>query len=211
VILELGQQKKQINLSRLAGFGAVRKFRAGCVVTFQGDDATGVYMVKSGYVKVFSSDEMGNEIVYRVQQPGSLFGELALLDDLPRSASVAAMQDCELIYVPGSKFRQMIVEEPDLAMAVFSILTCRIRELSETLADYISGSVYQRLKKLLEEMASSQNGKLPVAMRHRDLAGLLGSSREMITKLLNGLKNGGYIQVENKVIYLLSPLPEQFP
>jgi CRP/FNR family cyclic AMP-dependent transcriptional regulator len=83
--------------------------------------------------------------------------------------------------------------------------------LSDTLADYLSSSVYQRLKKLLEEMASSKTGELPVALRHRDLAGLLGASREMITKLLNGLKNAGYIQIESKVIYLLNPLPVKFP
>lgn len=209
--LELVHSNECADLASLARYGVLRKFRAGCVITFQGDDATGVYILKSGYVKVFSTDVRGNEIVYRVQGPGGVFGELALLDSQPRSASVTALEDCQLMYIAGSKFRQILVEEPDLAMAVFAILANRIRELSDTLADYLSSSVYQRLKKLLEEMASSQTGELPLAMRHRDLAGLLGASREMVTKLLNGLKSAGYIQIENKVIYLLNPLPVKFP
>ncbi|HGG59761.1 MAG TPA: Crp/Fnr family transcriptional regulator [Gammaproteobacteria bacterium] len=197
----------------LAPYGLPRRYRAGCLIAFEGDDADALYLVRSGYVKIFSSEMNGMEIIYRIEGPGSLFGELSLIDGRPRSASVAALSDCELVYLSRSRARLVAREQPELSAMMFVLLASRIRQLSGRVASHVSGSVYQRLKVFLEEMEDHYRSGYaePLPLKHRELGGLVGASREMVTKLVNGLKRRGYIRMENRVIRVIRALPSRFP
>lgn len=194
-------------------FGVLRKIRSGYNIIIQGDEFTGFYILRSGYVKILSCNETGDEILYRIQGPGSLFGELPMFDLQPRSASVVALSECEVVYVSTSKIHAMLEKQPEVLMSLFSMMAVRIRQLSESLSCQVSRTVYQRLKLCLEDMASKNSNQqaLTVVVRHQDFASLLGTSREMVTKLLNGLQRAGYIDVDRKIIYLIRPLPGRCP
>ncbi len=202
-----------LDFSVLVPHGALRRYRAGCMIAFEGDDADALYLVKSGHVKVFSNDRQGVEIIYRIEGPGSLFGELSLVDGEPRSASVAALRDCELLYLPASKVRLLVEQRPELSAMMFALLADRVRQLSMRVTALSTGSVYQRLRLLLQQMEAGCRSGLgePLALKHRELGGLIGASREMVTKLLNVLKRRGYVRIEQRVIRVVKTLPERFP
>ncbi|MGV6818158.1 MAG: Crp/Fnr family transcriptional regulator [Thiotrichales bacterium] len=196
---------------QLLSFGSHRYYRADSSIIFQGDDSSGVFIVLSGYVKVFHTDENGVETGYRLQGPGELVGELALIDQQPRSATVSAISDVEALYIPASVFIHKIESDPALAIKLLLTFSKRIRSLSTKLNHYANGSVYQRLKQFLEELSNTRSAKNQViCLRHRDLALLIGTSRATVSKLLARLKADGYIAQEERAIRIIKPLPNEY-
>lgn len=196
---------------QLSGLGISRHFRPGVSILFQGDDSSGVYILISGYVKVFHTDEEGVETGYRLQGPGELIGELALIDQQPRSATVTAISEVTALYIPASAFLKQLQSDPGLAVQLLLTLSKRIRSLSSTLNTYANGTVYQRLRHFLGEMSAVRtSGSQTLCLRHKDLALLIGTTRATVSKLLTKLKADGYIAQEGNAIRIIKHLPNDY-
>ena len=190
----------------------LRSYPRNIVVINEGDEASTLYVILSGQVKVFLSNEEGKEIIVNMQGPGEHFGELALVDSAPRSASVMTVKQSRLASISKPDFRKVLAEHPDIAFRLIQNLAGRVRVLSENIKNLALLDVYGRVAKTLLSLAREHNGKLVIEERltQQDIANRVGASREMVARIMKDLVNGQYITVEKKRIQINEKLPEHY-
>lgn len=190
----------------------IRTYPCNTVVITEGDEASTLYVILSGQVKVFLSNEQGKEIVVNVQGVGEHFGELALIDSAPRSASVITTQKTRLAAISKSDFRKMLADHPDIAFSLIRDLTGRIRVLSTNVKNLALLDVYGRVATTLLSLARERDGRLIVEERltQQDIADRVGASREMVSRIMKDLVVGNYISIQRKRIEIHEKLPERY-
>jgi CRP/FNR family transcriptional regulator, cyclic AMP receptor protein len=180
------------------------------IVISEGDTSSSMYLIKQGKVNVTLTNDEGKEMILSTLQQGDNFGELSLLDDDPRSANVIALEKCEFIVLHKSDFYQLLSQHPAIAISVIKYLCQRVRFITNIAQSLALLDVYGRLVKLLQSLASpSEDGRLIVSLplTHKDIASRVGSSREMISRIMSELEKGQYLTTENKIITLNKKLP----
>lgn len=184
-------------IATLADAAMVRTFPRNAVVMTEGERSDSLYVVLSGRVKVYVSDEHGKDLVLNVQGPGEYFGELAL-DEGPRSASVMTLEPCKLAVIANDVLREFLTGHPEAAVQLVRGLIGRVRRATESLKDLAQLDVYGRVAKLLLELAREADGRLVVDQRltHQDIADRVSASREMVSRILKDLTTGGYLANE---------------
>jgi len=199
-------------LKALESQGVLHSYPKNSIIINESDPPGSLYVVKTGKVKVFLTNEDGRELVANVHGPGEYFGELSLLDGHPRSASVMTVQPTTLLIIFREKFLQFLSENPATALGLVGDLVSRVRELTEKVRSLAHNDVYKRITKTLEDLATPVNGKLCISEKitQRDLANRIGASREMVARILKNLSRGGYITVNQKAIILNGKLPANY-
>jgi CRP/FNR family transcriptional regulator, cyclic AMP receptor protein len=203
-------QLPKAHMDALAEQATVKTFAKNTIVIQEGDLSEHLYIILSGRVKVFLSDETGKEVLLSVQGPGEYFGEM-VLDDGPRSASVMTTESTRLAMVSREQFRAYLLLHPDVAMELILTLIRRVRILTRVVGNLAMLDVYGRVARLLLDLAVEENGRLVVNERltQQDMANRVGASREMVNRILRDLKSGGYIrqELDRIVISKKPPLP----
>jgi CRP/FNR family cyclic AMP-dependent transcriptional regulator len=197
-------------LSELAECATKKSFSKNCLIFCEGDPAGPLYIILSGKVRVFLDSESGKTVTLSIQKSGSYFGELSLLDDRPRSASIVTLEPTLCAMIPKKAFVAWLAANPeDASLAVMRGLTRLIRSLTDNVRGLALSDVYTRLAKTLHELAVVQNDELLILdkISQQELANTIGSSREMVSKIMKDLTNGGYLSIKGKVIRILKPLP----
>jgi len=199
----------ETEMAAVSSLAVTRSFPKNTLVICEGDVSDSLYVVLSGKVKVFLSDEEGKEVTLNMQGAGEYFGELAILDEAPRSASVMTVEDTKLAVLSKAAFGKCMEQHATIALVVMRGLACRLRELTENVRSLALMDVYGRVARLLLEMSEEENGKNVIRQRltQRDIASMVGASREMVSRILRDLSIGGYITIENKIITLNERLP----
>ena len=192
----------------IAASGVVRAFPRHTILINEGDRGDTLYVILSGRVKVFSSNEAGREFVIDFQGPGEYVGEM-MLDGEPRSASVVTMEPTTCAVVNRAQFREFILAHPDFAMHLIERLIRRVRVTTGNLKSLALSDVYGRLVRLLNALAQDVGGRqvVPEKLTQQDIADRVGASRDMIGKLMKDLVAGGYLAVEDRTITILRKLP----
>lgn len=199
----------EVDMAAISNLAVTRSFPKNTLVICEGDTSDSLYVVLSGKVKVFLSDEEGKEVTLNLQVAGEYFGELAILDEAPRSASVMTTEDTKLAVLSKAAFERCMEQHSTIALIIMRGLAQRLRELTENVRSLALMDVYGRVARLLLEMSEEQDGKNVVKQRltQRDIASMVGASREMVSRILRDLSIGGYITIENKIITLNERLP----
>jgi CRP/FNR family transcriptional regulator, cyclic AMP receptor protein len=197
------------DMQAISNLAVTRSFPKNTLVIYEGDTSNSLYVVLAGKVKVFLSDEEGKEVTLNLQGDGEYFGELAILDEAPRSASVMTVEDTKLAVLSKAAFEKCMEQHPTIALTVMRGLARRLRELTENVRSLALMDVYGRVARLLLEMSEETDGKNVIKQRltQRDIASMVGASREMVSRILRDLTIGGYISIENKIITLNERLP----
>ena len=169
-----------------------------------GDPTDSLYIVLSGRLKVMMSDAEGKEVIHTILGPGEFFGEMGLIDDEPRSATVVAIEACELLYIAKRDFKKCLAENFDMAMAVMRGLVRRLREADRKIGSLALLDVYGRVARLLLDMSENVDGEKIVTKRlpKQDIAKMIGASREMVSRVMKDLQMGGYIEMRGSNIVL---------
>jgi len=196
-------------LAGLARFVEVREFPAGAVIVGQDDPGEALYVLARGRVKVVLYGESGREIILSLfREPGDFFGEMSLLDDQPRSATVIALERSTLLTLSRASFRTHLEGQPRTALEVLAELSRRLRRADEVIGNLALLDVYGRVARWLRELAESdgEEGAEGVVIRqrptHQEIAGLIGTSRETVSRALSELARRGHIAVSGKRILL---------
>ena len=199
-------------LLELSGIVKELSYKRNTIVISQGDDTRSLYIVLHGRLKVLASDEEGNQTIFSFLGAGDFFGELSLLDDAPRSASVITVEDTQVLHLSHQYFNEFIKNHPEVCSLIFKALTTRIREMDNTICDLTSLDVYGRLVQVLyKEAHETLDGSIKTErLTHQDLAEMVGSSREMISRILKELRTGEYISVDGKRITIERKLPRHW-
>ena len=195
-------------LRAIAASGVIRTFPKNTVLINEGDVGDALYVILSGRVKVFASNEAGREFVIDFHGPGEYVGEMTL-DGEPRSASVITVEQTTCAVVNRAHFRDFILAHPDFALHLIERLIHRVRVTTGNLKSLALSDVYGRMSRLLNTLAEPHDGKLvvPEKLTQQDIADRVGASRDMIGKLMKDLTAGGYLHVEDRTITILRKLP----
>jgi CRP/FNR family cyclic AMP-dependent transcriptional regulator len=199
------------DLARLESGARPHTYSRGTVILSQGDMTDSLYVVLSGRLKVYLGNEDGREVLLDFLEPGEAFGELSLLDGEPRSASVMAVEVSRVALLSRRHFLDCVHSHPAIAIALLQTLASRTRALADRVGSLALLDVYGRVAHTLIDLAKEEDGRrITSPLTHQELASMVGASREMVTRILNELKRGGYIAVENRCIVLRSNLPARW-
>jgi CRP/FNR family cyclic AMP-dependent transcriptional regulator len=195
-------------LRELAARGAVRSYRKDVLIIQEGDLGDTLYILLAGRVKVFASGENDREVVIDTHGPGEYVGEMAL-DGGPRSASVITLEPTVCAVVTRVTIRDHIARHPEFAFELLARVIRRARRATANVKSLALLDVYGRVRHLFDELAVERDGvrTIPERLTHQEIADRVGSSREMISRLLKDLERGGYLSSEGRVITLRKKLP----
>lgn len=209
----------ELDDKELASIAAVAKTRhyAKDDVVFHADESGDVFcLIREGQVKVTMISPEGKEIILSLMGPGDFFGEMALLDDEPRSATVIATESLDLVTIWRSDFLQILQENFSITRKVFAELSRRLRSASNRIESLATMDVYGRLARFFLELAqesgkSLDNGYVAVTRpTHQAIANMIGTSRETVSRLIHDLMRQNLLLSEGKTIYLRKTALDQF-
>ncbi|MCX7142726.1 MAG: cyclic nucleotide-binding domain-containing protein [Proteobacteria bacterium] len=194
----------EAHLGVLAHMILRNRFARGQTIISAGDTTDSLYIVISGRLKVLMRDEQGREVILAILGSGEFFGEMGLLDDSPRSASVLTLEPCELLSISKVDFKRCLAENSDLSLTVMRGLVKRLREADQKIGSLALMDVYGRVARLLLQLAEDVNGEKVVVKKvsKQDIAKMIGASREMVSRVMKDLELGGYIEVRGRSIVL---------
>ena len=187
-------------------------FKKNTVIMPEGEPGECLYIIETGSVKVFVGDEDGRELVLYQEGPGSCIGDIALLDDEPRSASVITLEKTVAWSLSKQDFLLCVEQNPAMSLSIIRSLTRRLRDATGGIRSLALDNVYRRLADKLIELAVETEGELALQKRysHQDLGSMIGASREMVGKVITELVNGEYIELRDRKIHLLRNLPRNW-
>ena len=197
-----------IDLRDFAQRAVSRTFPKSTVVVTEGDRTDSLYIVVSGKVKIYVSDDNGKEIVLSEAGPGEYFGEM-VLDEGPRSASVMTLEPTRFLVVPKADFEEFVKKSPEFALHLILKLIKRVRTLTNDVKSLALMDVYGRVARMLLDLAVNKDGKLVIENKptQQEMASKVAASREMVSRILTDLVTGGYIEVDKDRIVIAKALP----
>lgn len=182
-------------LETLAAGSARRNFPKGRTIVAEGEPSQSLYILLSGRAKVQRSDSEGKEVILAVLGSGDFFGEMSLIDEAPRSASVITLESCDFMSINKDAFRSMLMQSPEMAMAVMKGMVRRLREADKKIETLALLDVYGRVARVLLDFSELVNGERIVKNKlpRQEIAKMIGASREMVSRVMKGLEIDGYI------------------
>ncbi|MGZ8267061.1 MAG: Crp/Fnr family transcriptional regulator [Burkholderiales bacterium] len=193
-------------LATLAPAVQHRRFPRGSYVIRAGEETDALYIILAGRAKVLIPDDDGNEVILSMMGPNDFFGEMGLLDDQPRSASVETVEPCEMLRISRGAFLNCLKDNFDAAMLIIRNLVKRLREADRKIESLALIDVYGRVARLLIEMAQQQpDGQWVIerAPPKQEIARMIGASREMVSRVVKDLNDKGVIRAEKRKIIVL--------
>lgn len=188
-----------------------RPYRQGELIFQQDDPGQVLYLVESGQVRIFVEGESGQETSVTFCGPDDVFGELAVIDEDPRSASAIAMKDTVLHILSRDRFREHLRRSPQLGLNFMRALSIRVRYNTQQMTSLTQLDVPARLARKLLELAKQYGVVEPDGVRLRltltqsDLASLTGATRESVNKALGNFRRQGLILMQQGHIIMLDP------
>ena len=196
-------QLASTELQRVVEVTRERTYPKNSVILFEDDPGDALYVVALGQVKVVLIGEDGREVILSVLGVGEFFGEMALIDDEPRSAHVIAMEDSTLLVLRREDFQGILKQSPGIGLALLRELSRRLRRVDEKVGSLVLLDVNGRVAQLLLELADEEGGdRITRKLTHHTIAQMIGSSRETVSRTMRELVDKGLIEVSRKDILI---------
>lgn len=195
----------EAELEKIAKVAERKRVERGASIVRAGDSTDSLYILLTGRAKVTNTDEEGKEIILAWLESGEFFGEMGLIDGSPRSASVVAVEPCELLSLSKAEFQRCMRDNFQVAQRLMQILVRRLREADRKIESLALLDVYGRVARLLLDLSEVKDGRRVVKrkMSKQDMARMIGASREMVSKVMRDLELSGYIAVEDDHLVIL--------
>lgn len=202
VTLFRGLPETQIEeLSRIA---EVRTYKRGQSIFSDGEPADGLYILFLGRVKVFKLSFEGKEQIFHIIEAGEPFGEVAVFLGIPFPAHAEALEESKAVFFPRTAFVDLIKKDPYLAMNMLAILSHRLKSFAHLIEDLSLKEVPQRFAAyLLQGSEGKEKGAVNLTIAKSQLASLLGTIPETLSRILGKMTVEGYIEVEGRKITVL--------
>ena len=201
----------EAELKAIAPHAMERSCPKNVIVVAEGDSTDSLFVILSGRVRIYASDQDGHEVVFGTQGPGEYFGEM-VLDGGVRSASVMTLEKSRFLVVPRPQLRELIAANPEFALNMMKKLISRVRTLTASVKSLALMDVYGRVAHLLLEMAEQKDDGLVIEERltQQELASRVGASREMVGRILKDLTDGGYLSLHRNRMVINRRPPEHW-
>jgi CRP/FNR family cyclic AMP-dependent transcriptional regulator len=197
----------EASLDRIAALATRRIYEKGEIIFAQGDQGDALYGVAAGRVRISASGAGGQEVFLNIMEPGDTFGEIAVMDGLPRTAGATALERATLVVIKRQDFLQLLEREPQLAIHLLKLLCERLRWTSELFEEsaFLAGPA--RLAKRLLILASLHGraagiGQLELRISQAELARFLGISRQIVNQHLTDWRRHGWVELGRSQIVI---------
>lgn len=196
-------------LSQLSALIAAKTFPRDNLIVLAEDEGDTLFIIVRGQVKVSIISEDGREVILAILGAGEFFGEMSLLDGKPRSATVIAIEDTELLTLRRQDFLRLLERVPELAVKVLAALTSRLRKADRKIESLalmdVSGRIASALLQVSEEMGVRTPRGIVIRNRptHQELANMAGTTRETVSRVLKRLEHQGYVATSGKELVVL--------
>jgi len=202
-LLFKGLQKNQ--LERVSEISFEKNFKRGESIFFEGDEATGFYMVAEGKVKIFKMSLDGREQILHIFGPGEPFGEVPVFHGQPFPANAVTLAQSTLLFFPRREFVDLVTSTPSLALSMLAMLSLRLRRFASQVESLSLKEVPGRLAAHLVYLAEEQGrtDRVVLDIPKGQLASLLGTSPETLSRIFSKMSEEGLIRVDGKTIELL--------
>ena len=191
---------------RLLSVAHTRQVKKKKEVFQAGDETDGLYLIEDGLVQITLVSPNDKGTMVNQYGPGDIFGEMGVLDDLPRSANAIAMKDTTLHFIRSPVFLNLLLQEPQVALIVMQLLTQRLRHTSSALADALFKGLEPRLAKVLLDLAESQGVDTPkgrqisIVMSQYEIGQTIAFSRESTNKTLKKWQEKGLVTHQDGIV-----------
>ena len=182
-----------------------RRFKKDDIIFHEKEAGDSLFLILHGRVKVAIFGDDGKEVTLSILSEGDFFGEMALLDQEPRSATIIAEEDCELLSLQRDDFTRALEQDPGMSTSLIQVLAGRLRKANHQISTLALLDVYGRVARVLLEFSTEVDGvkvikgKLP----RQDIAKMIGASREMVSRVMKDLETEGYIEVQDDGVIVL--------
>ncbi len=187
-----------------------RSYRRNQVIFMEEETGNYMYLVLTGKVKVSKSTSSGRETILAIHKAGDFFGEMSLLDGETAPATVSAMEDSKIISVSGTDFHRYLMHNEKVLLQIINVLCARLRQvwkkqsLSSSKADSrICMGIYDLAKR--HGVQDAHGTIIDLKITHQELAEMVGTSRETVTRVIARLREEGIIEVDQRRMTLLNP------
>jgi CRP-like cAMP-binding protein len=192
--------------------GSTVHYPKGQVVFSAGEVADRVYLIESGWVKIYRLSADGRRVtVGSIRSPGELMGLAETLVGGERTCFAGAINNCSLVTLSKSKFEELLAQQPFLAIKAARLLGARMREAEAIIHDMVCCQAPGRLAMMLLKMGdrcgkeSEQGIKIDLPLTHEEIACMVGTSRQTVTSILNTFKHERSIALEGREINIVNP------
>jgi len=194
------------DITSLAKLASRKRYPKDTVVFFENEEGDFFFTILEGRIKVTILGDDGREVILSVLGPGDFFGEMALLDNEPRSATAIAVEESELLSLHRNDFQTVLNDNKSITSALIRVLSARLRRANHQISTLALLDVYGRVARVIVDMAREEGKRLRdgrIAFRratHQEIANRIGTTRETVTRMLKDLERQGLIHVEGKEI-----------
>lgn len=197
-------------LQRLAGRSDMVACKKNTTLYFAHEQSDSIYLVKQGRVKLTRTSAEGREVILDILGPGEIFGELAIIGEEVRTHSATAVDDALVCIISRPDFEELLRRHPDMALRVLKLVGLRRRELEMRLEDLIFQPVANRLVLTLLWQAGRHgsqeaDGSISLPLTQKDLANLVGASREAVAEQIAAFKQAGLVKTGYRSVRLVDP------
>jgi CRP/FNR family cyclic AMP-dependent transcriptional regulator len=195
---------KSLDGAELSKFGELareKSYPKGSVILFEDDPGDSLFVVRDGRVKVVLVADDGREVILGILGVGEHFGELALIDDQPRSAHVIAMEESTLLVLRRDDFRRRVEANPIVAWSLLTELSRRLRRADDKIGSLVLLDVPGRIARMLLDAADEGGAPLiEKPLTHQTIAHIIGASRETVSRAMREFQDSGWISTERRRI-----------
>ena len=194
-----------------------RQYSAGEMVFGEGEPCSGLYVVKSGNVRIYKSSPTGREQVLSIDGPGSSIAEIPVFDGGAYPASAAATEDATLLFVSKQDFQALCLAHPQVPLKVLRVVGARLRRLVEIIEELSFTTVRHRLASYIFRLArksakrTAEGVEITLPITNQELAAQIGTVRELVSRNLSRLQAEGMLKIDgrNLLIYNLKALEDE--
>jgi len=195
-------------LDRLASLLTPREVVKDAHIVRQSEPGDSMFVIARGRVKVVLFGDNGREVILTILKAGEFFGEMALLDDMPRSANVVAQEDSTVLVLKRADFSEHILKSPRTGLNVMGELCRRLRRADEIIGNLATLDVYGRVAHIMIDLAKKDGEEVEegILIRERptqqDIASMIGTSRETVSRVLSDFQRRGFVEMRGREILL---------
>ncbi len=185
-----------------------RTYVKEAIIVSQEEEGDSLFIIKSGKVKVTLFGDSGREVILSIFKPGDYFGEMALIDNQPRSANVIAIDESELLMLSRPAFLKQLDESPRMAQAIMMELCRRLRRADAAIGSLALLDVYGRLAHVLIDLGKREGAQVGAGIQikerptQQDLANMVGTTRETVSRALSEFQRRGWIEMRGRALIL---------
>lgn len=198
-----------VQLEQLAGVVREQHYKKNVTLFHVDDPGNALFILKNGLVKITIEDQNGREIILRMLYPTDFFGEMSLIDDMPRSATVTALEPSDAMVIYRDAFLNLIEKNPDILLKMTIVLSRRLRRVNELIRSLAFHDVYGKVARVLLNLATEKGRAteagtvIDLRLTQQELAELAGMSRETMTRTLRDFQQAGCVRIESGIITIL--------